>query len=245
MRFTLAAISLAGAASLVHASTHQASPRAHYDLARRTVDVSVHKNDPRTLCLIEGLLGLGGSGCGSSKPSSTWTCSGSGRDGYDYDPSGKTCPSSYPVCPVALLRRHLADLTSRSVLDRVAGSTSASATAGIRLQGGRSLPSRGSYLRFGSPSCRFALGGVRRLSVVPITWLTSLVSTAPPQQWTCPPSVQPPQWWPQPPAPSTTHDAPAPTPTEDPYPDPEPTPDTPDCPPANWQCDGSGNDGWE
>lgn len=96
MRFTFAAFSLAGAATLASASMHQASPKAHA-LAARSIDVSVHKNDPRTLCLLNGLLGGGLGGCGVNKPSSSWQCSGSGYDGYDYDHTGAKCPSHFPV----------------------------------------------------------------------------------------------------------------------------------------------------
>ncbi|ORY92527.1 hypothetical protein BCR35DRAFT_348913 [Leucosporidium creatinivorum] len=95
MRSTL--VALAGFAAIASASVHQ--PSSAHKLAARNVDVSVHKNDPRTLCLIENLLGGlfgGGSSCGGTYPSASWTCSGSGLDGFDYDANKKKCPSNYP-----------------------------------------------------------------------------------------------------------------------------------------------------
>ncbi|KAK4049008.1 hypothetical protein OIV83_004369 [Microbotryomycetes sp. JL201] len=112
MRLTLfpaASLLLVGSASLAEASH---SERAHHrvvrspgnvnpvhsSLAARSVDASVHKNDPRTLCLLNGILGgTFDKFCQNKKPSCYWKCSGSGLDGYDYDCNGNTLPGHYPA----------------------------------------------------------------------------------------------------------------------------------------------------
>lgn len=98
--------------------------------------------------------------------------------------------------------------------------------------------------------CKSEIGTYRTSKTSALT--LSFTSSAPPVQWTCPPSVKPPQWWPQPPAhPPTTTEAHPPATTEI-HPAPEPTPSPPqhpEWPGKEWECDGSGNDGkdydWE
>ena len=57
-----------------------------HSLAARSIDVSVHKNDPRTLCILDGILGWNNPFCNNNNhnwPSKDWTCSGSGLDGWE------------------------------------------------------------------------------------------------------------------------------------------------------------------
>ncbi|KAK4056903.1 hypothetical protein OIO90_002153 [Microbotryomycetes sp. JL221] len=113
MRFTIysaASLLLVGSASLVEAGhqehTHHRVVRAprvnnadpiHSSLAARSIDSSVHLNDKRTLCLLNGILGgKFDKYCNKDRPSCYWKDSGSGLDGWDYDCDGNKCPGHLP-----------------------------------------------------------------------------------------------------------------------------------------------------
>ncbi|KAM0787425.1 hypothetical protein ACM66B_003507 [Microbotryomycetes sp. NB124-2] len=108
--FSAASLLLVGTASLAEAGhdspRHHRAVRSpnkgashpmHSTLAARSIDASVHKNDPRTLCLLNGILGgKFDKYCQKDRPSCYWKCSGSGLDGWDYDCDGNKLPGHLP-----------------------------------------------------------------------------------------------------------------------------------------------------
>lgn len=87
MKFSLAVPAVVGFATLVSANAHAHAGAHLQHLPRHHSDVATHHNDPRTLCLISGIIGNilpgFGDGCGGKYPDRNWQCSGSGGDGWE------------------------------------------------------------------------------------------------------------------------------------------------------------------
>jgi len=100
-----AAVALASLVSMVSANVagHNAAASHGAALEARNANLDKREADP-SFCVFGVCVGESSHSSSShssssksvSKPAKTFTCSGSGKDGYSVDYNGNSCPSSYP-----------------------------------------------------------------------------------------------------------------------------------------------------
>ncbi len=88
----LASANVAGHSTDLHHGSALAARENHTDLEKREADP--------TICVLGICIGSSDSSHSTTssvtKPSKSWRCSGSGKDGYTVDYNGNSCPSHYP-----------------------------------------------------------------------------------------------------------------------------------------------------